>query len=83
MMWIADLVNLRLDHSLLATWGRGSYVGSDWSAFEEEFETKVMRRTTGRPSKCLTTCASSIPLGLRERERERDSLGKRFALYSS
>ena len=36
MMWIMNLANLRLDLSLLATWLRGLYVGSDWLAFEEE-----------------------------------------------
>lgn len=36
MMWIMNLANSRLDLSLLATWGRGLYVGTDWLAFEEE-----------------------------------------------
>ena len=30
MMWTMNLANLRLDLSLLATWLRGLYVGSDW-----------------------------------------------------
>nr|POF15072.1 peroxisome biogenesis protein 16 [Quercus suber] len=41
MMWIMNLANSRLDLSLLATWGRGLYVGSDWLAFEEEVFDKV------------------------------------------
>ncbi|GLT65681.1 hypothetical protein SLA2020_380950 [Shorea laevis] len=36
MAWTADSADLRRDRSFLATWERGSYVGSSWSASEEE-----------------------------------------------